>query len=260
SSIVRAMLHLSKRSSLFPQCLMLKNVKKLGDYAVGGGGFGDVWKGSIGKRIVCLKVVRAYILSDVKQLLKEYMQEGIIWKQLKHPNLLPFMGLYYLDKSKGQLSLISPWMEKGNLVQYLKNTPVEHVDHYALVYDVASGLAYLRKTKIVHGDLKGFNVPVTPEERACISDFGLSRVADTHGITFTSTTPLNKGTTRLLAPELLRTDPFCISSSSSDIYAFACVCYEIFAGNIPFHELKDIAVIMAVVYERKHPPPPAATF
>ncbi|KAF9267925.1 kinase-like protein [Marasmius fiardii PR-910] len=186
--------------------------------------------------------------------------QAIIWKQLKHPNLLPFMGMYYLDQSRGQLCLISPWMEKGNLVRYLKDTPAEQVDYYSLVYDVASGISYLHSRKIVHGDLKGVNILVTSEERACIGDFGLSRVADTHGLSLTSTTAFSKGTTRWLAPELLHSDADsdlpCISSSFSDIYAFACICYEIFTGNVPFHGLKDGAVILAVVYEKRHPPRP----
>ena len=51
---------------------------------------------------------------------QEYTREAILWKQLKHRNVLPFLGLYYLDKNKRRLCLVSPWMENGNLVQYLK--------------------------------------------------------------------------------------------------------------------------------------------
>ncbi|KAG7090214.1 hypothetical protein E1B28_011816 [Marasmius oreades] len=257
SSILKVMLHLSKRSGLCPQCLMIKNVKRLGDFPVAGGGFGDVWKGKIGAQIVCLKVVKVYLVSDVQDLLKEYMREAIVWQQLKHPNVLPFMGMYYLDKARGQLCLVSPWMERGNLVRFLKDTRKEDVDHYSLAYDIASGLLYLHSRKIVHGDLKGVNILITPDERACIGDFGLSRVADTHALRLTSSTTIHsKGTTRWLSPELLKSDPPCPSSTSSDIYAFACVCYEIFMGNIPFYELTDGAAIVAVLVDKKVPSRP----
>ncbi|KAL0573100.1 hypothetical protein V5O48_008852 [Marasmius crinis-equi] len=63
-----------------------------------------------------------------------------------------------------------------------------------------------------------------------------------------------KGTIRWLSPELLR--PPCRSSIRSDIYAYAGVCYEIFTGNTPFHELTDAAVIVAVLLEKKHPSRP----
>ncbi|KAL0573289.1 GTPase activating protein (GAP) for Rho1p [Marasmius crinis-equi] len=187
----------------------------------------------------------------------EYMREAIVWQQLRHPNLLPFLGMYYLDKAREQLCLVSPWMETGNLAQYLKNTPRDSVDHESLAYDVAAGLCHLHGMKIVHGDLKGVNILLSPNGRATIADFGLSRVADTHTLRLdTSTSAQAKGTTRWLSPELLRQDPPCSTSTSSDIYAYACVCYEIFSGNIPFRELVEGAVVVAVLIDKKQPSRP----
>ncbi|KAK1221186.1 hypothetical protein PQX77_015998 [Marasmius sp. AFHP31] len=124
-------------------------------------------------------------------------------------------------------------------------------------HDIASGLVYLHERRIVHGDLKGLNVLVTPDERACIGDFGLSRVADTHSLhLFASETGQTKGTARWLAPELLRATAPCPASRSSDLYAYACVCYEIFVGRFPFYELAEAAVITAVLIDKKHPTRP----
>ncbi|KAF9255255.1 kinase-like protein [Marasmius fiardii PR-910] len=258
SSILKMMLRLSKKSGLFPQCLIIENAEKLGDYAVGGGGFGDVWKGKIGEQVVCLKVVKAYLTSDVQKLLKDYVREAIVWQQLEHPNLLPFMGMHYLNEARTQLCLVSPWMEQGNLTKYLETTPKEDIDHYLLVHDVASGLSYLHRMKIVHGDLKGLNILITPDGRACIGDFGLSQVADSHAIHLTSTsTNSSTGTIRWSSPELLM--PPCTPSTFSDMYAFAGVCYEIFTGNVPFHGLNDGAVIFAVMVKREHPSRPEST-
>ncbi|KAF9255509.1 kinase-like protein [Marasmius fiardii PR-910] len=258
SSILKTMLRLSKQSGLFPQCLIIQNVEKLGDYAVGGGGFGDVWRGKIGEQIVGLKIVKAYLTSDVQKLLKNYIREAIVWQQLEHPNVLPFMGMYYLDEAQTQLCLVSPWMEQGNLTKYLESTSGEDIDHYLLVYDIASGLAYLHSTKIVHGDMKGVNVLITPDGRACIGDFGLSRVADSRAIQFNTTaTGSSTGTARWSSPELLI--PPCTPSTFSDMYAFAGVCYEIFTGNVPFHGLNDGAVILAVMVKKEHPSRPELT-
>ncbi|KAF9262257.1 kinase-like protein [Marasmius fiardii PR-910] len=258
SSICNIMLCLSKRSGLCPQCLIIKNVTKLGEHPIGGGGFGDVWKGKIGEQVVCLKVVKVYLMSDVQQLLTEYVREAIVWQQLKHPNVLPFLGIYYLDEHRKQLCLVSPWMERGNLVTFLKETPKDLIDHHSLAHDVANGLSYLHDMKIAHGDLKGVNILITVDNRARIGDFGLSRVADTHAINLTSTTSAAlKGTTRWQAPELLTTDPPGVTSKQSDMYAFGCVCYELFTGRVPFFELKDVAVIVAVLVEKKHPSRPA---
>ncbi|KAG7090203.1 hypothetical protein E1B28_011806 [Marasmius oreades] len=254
SLIFKLMLQLSKRSGLCPQCLAIGNVKKLGDHPVDWGGFGDVWKGKIGEQVVCLKVVKVYLATDTQQLVKEYMREAIVWQQLRHPNLLPFLGMYYLGEAREQLCLVSPWMDRGNLIRFLKETPRHLVKRHSLARDVAAGLSHLHSMKIAHGDLKGLNVLVMPDERACIGDFGLARIADSHAPGLSSSMSGSfKGTIRWLAPELLRSDPPNVVSTKSDIYAFGCVCYEIFASRVPFYELNDGAVIVAVLLDKKHP-------
>ena len=60
------------------------------------------------------------------------MQEAIVWRQLDHPNLLPFLGIYYMDDKMRRLCLVSPWMEQGNLVDFMKDSP-ELVDPESLV-------------------------------------------------------------------------------------------------------------------------------
>ncbi|KAK1227026.1 Rho guanine nucleotide exchange factor [Marasmius sp. AFHP31] len=245
SSVFTVMLRLSKNSGLHPHCLSIQNVTKLGEYPVASGGFGDVWKGAIGEsQHVCLKIVKLYLGSDVEKLSKEYLREAIVWRQMKHPNLLPFLGIYRIEQTQ-QLCLISPWMDKGNLIQFVKTTPREDVDHFALVYDIASGLRHLHDLRVVHGDLKGVNVLITPDGRACIGDFGLSRVAVSMRLT-TSTSAGPMGTARWLAPELLTVGE--ATTKESDIYAYGCVCYEVFTGLQPFSEIsQDAAVVLQVI-------------
>ncbi|KAJ8083247.1 hypothetical protein PM082_009119 [Marasmius tenuissimus] len=249
------MLRLSKNSGLHPTCLSIQNAKKIGEYPIAAGGFGDVWKGTIGdsSELVCLKVVKVYLKSDLVKLTSEYLREAILWRQLKHPNVLPFFGIYRLEHTQ-QLCLISPWMEKGNLVGFLKATKREDVDHYTLVYDVTSGLAYLHSRKIVHGDLKGLNILITCSFRACIADFGLSRITDTNGLRITTSTTRPVGTARWLAPELLIGSGG--PSKESDVYSYACVCYEIFTGLQPFPELANEMTVAFNVAQGKRPSRP----
>ncbi|KAK1221567.1 Rho guanine nucleotide exchange factor [Marasmius sp. AFHP31] len=222
SSILKMILRLSKRSGLCPTSLVIKNVKKQGR-RVGWGAFGDVWKGKIGDdTLVCLKVVRIHAGSDAEKMVKDYMREAI-----------------------------------GDLHHYLKETPRDAVDHLSLAYDIAAGLAYLHSKEIVHGDLKGVNVLIKVDGSASIGDFGLSRIAESHTTRFTASTSRPKGTMRWISPELLDPESTSMTSKSSDIYAYGCVCYEIFAGNVPFHNLMhDAAVILAVVVKKQHPDRP----
>ncbi len=92
--------------------------------------------------------------------------------------------------------------------------------------------------QIVHSDLKAVNflysfflqdrltlvykqnVLVSDDERALITDFGLSSIVAT-----TALTP-GGGTTRFMAPELLIGNGKI--TESCDIWSFACLCYEVY--------------------------------
>ncbi|KAK7437405.1 hypothetical protein VKT23_018650 [Stygiomarasmius scandens] len=248
------MIRLSKSSGLYPTCLILDNVTKIGEHPVASGGFGEIWRGRVGDHLACLKIVRIYGESDVQKLLKEFLKEAILWRQLTHPNVTPFLGLYFLDSTKQRVCLISPWMENGNLRKYLSNHPVEFEDRIRLAYDVACGLSYLHEEKIIHGDLKGDNILISTTGRASIADFGLSRVANSDALKWTSFSTSNHGrggSTRWLAPECLFKGER--ATYSSDIYAFGGVGYEAFTGLVPFHEFTHDGAILFQLMDRKRP-------
>ncbi|KAK7019396.1 hypothetical protein VNI00_018085 [Paramarasmius palmivorus] len=254
ASICQTMVRLSKRSSLCPGCLTIRGVTKLGEHPVAGGGFGDIWKGHLGSgQLVCLKVVKVYLMSDLKRSMKEYLREAIIWRQLRHPNVLPCLGLYYLDDTQQRVCLVSPWMDNGNLVEYIRAHPRESVNHVQLMHDITSGLSHLHALKIVHGDLKGFNVLITRSHRACLADFGLSHIADSQVFKVTSTVTHSAGTARWSAPEI---HTGASSSTQSDIYSVGCLFYEIVTGLLPFHNLPNEAAVLLAVLRGLRPEKP----
>ncbi|KAJ7367154.1 hypothetical protein DFH08DRAFT_836665 [Mycena albidolilacea] len=243
----KALMRLSRESGAHPTCFVLPDVEKVGRQRAAGS-FGDVYKGSVDGHSVSIKSMRLFEETDVKAALKEFGREALLWRQLSHPNILPFFGLYYLDS---RLCLVSPWMENGDLVQFLKKAP-SGTDPTSLILDIALGLEYLHRELVVHGDLKASNILVTPSGRACIADFGLSSVASAMTMRFTHSTVSRKnGTMRWQAPELLRGEN--VNHFGSDMYAFACVCYEILSGKVPFYELPEPAVIFKVTIDRVRP-------
>ncbi|KAJ7621324.1 kinase-like domain-containing protein [Roridomyces roridus] len=237
--LFEALSRLSSDSGLHPTCFALSGIQKIG-HQVAAGGFGDVWKGVISGQSICVKVMRLFKECDVQALLKEFGHEALIWRQLCHPNLLPFYGLYYLES---RLCIISPWMENGNILDYVKSTKPTVDRCLSWILDIALGVEYLHKNRIVHGDLKAINILVTPSHRACIVDLGLSALAESITLRFTQTTTrVRGGTMRYQAPELLKSEKQ--NHYGSDVYAFAHVCYEILTGNIPFYETCNDAVVM----------------
>ncbi|KAF5383106.1 hypothetical protein D9615_004830 [Tricholomella constricta] len=217
-----------------------------GDDPVAAGSFADIYKGRFVGQAVCLKVIRLYQTSEVHLFLKQFSAEAILWGQLSHINLLPIYGLY---RYNGRLCLVAPWMENGDISHFLEKNP--DVNRAQLVLDVASGISYLHGNDIIHGDLKGANILVNGAKRACLADFGLAAVSDANILHWTSysSAASRGGSVPWQAPELFAVDSDEIvhNTKPSDVYAFSCVAYEIFTGNIPFVELgRDTAVMLKV--------------
>ncbi|KAJ7882108.1 kinase-like domain-containing protein, partial [Mycena leptocephala] len=248
--LIKALIRLSGDSGLHPRCCTLPGLE-LGEN-LAGGSFSDVYRGSLRGHGVAIKMMRVFGKRNIDQVLKEFSREALIWRQLSHPNLLPFFGLYQMQN---RLCLVSPWMENGNLQTFLR----ESQDSYStdrliswasasfFILDVALGLRYLHDKEFVHGDLKAENIFITPSFRACIADFGLSSVITTmSSLQFMSTSQHAQGGTLCYqAPELHRGGH---NDLRSDIYAFACVAHQLLTGKHPFSELhNDGAVIKAVL-------------
>ncbi|KAJ7717264.1 kinase-like domain-containing protein [Mycena metata] len=237
----KALIRLTRASGLYPRCFTLPGAMKIGKQ-VAAGGFGDIYQCSVGKQTVAVKMMRLFRDSDVEAARKAYGHEAVVWRQLSHPNLLPFFGLYFLEK---RLCLVSPWMENGHIMDFLRDVSPDH-DRLALMLDIANGLKYLHMESIIHGDLKPTNILITPLGRACIADFGLSSISEVASLNFPhSTTKIQGGTVRYQAPEVMQDNP---NHYGSDIYALGCVYYEIMTGKVPFSEVRnEVGVILKVI-------------
>ncbi|KAF8188796.1 kinase-like domain-containing protein [Mycena galopus ATCC 62051] len=223
--IFKALLRLSGDSQLYPRCFPLVGLEH--ESLVAGGTFGDVYTGSLHGQTVAVKMMRVFEKSDIDALLKGFGREALIWRQMSHPNLLPFYGLYYFQK---RLCLVSPWMDNGHIRAFLKKERYCSDCLLSLILDVALGLEHLHGKGVVHGDLKGLT---NSSKRA------------------------QGGTTRYQAPELHRGGH---NDHRTDIYGFACLVYELMAGNPPFPELyTDVAVAMAVIEGRRPSRPPSCS-
>jgi hypothetical protein len=52
--------------------------------------------------------------------------EALVWRQLRHSFILPFLGIDSATFAEtGYLCLVSPWMERGTLKQYMSNGEYE---------------------------------------------------------------------------------------------------------------------------------------
>ncbi|KAG1890003.1 kinase-like domain-containing protein [Suillus subluteus] len=233
--LVNAVIKLSRKSGRFPQSLQLCRIQDL-KHTEFHGGFGLIYQGKLNGRLVAVKKVLEGKRSK-EQFHKSFSNEAVVWYYVRHANCLPFYGVYVFDDAEKTWCLVSPWMTDGHVNHYLKEHP--DADRYPLILDVARGLEYLHSMEpaVSHGDLKGVNILITSSGRACIADFGIVTARDSN-IQMTTTTSGVVGTLHFMAPELLAAESAAdlkkLDRRRCDIYALACVCYEMFTGMCPF--------------------------
>ncbi|KZT50979.1 hypothetical protein CALCODRAFT_504082 [Calocera cornea HHB12733] len=91
----------------------------------GRGHYAVVYKGTMlvqSSRIaVALKVFhRKNTRAELERLTKNIVRETRVWIGLEHPNVLPLLGVCP-DIESRRIWLISPWMDNGNLSEYLRH-------------------------------------------------------------------------------------------------------------------------------------------
>ena len=50
--------------------------------------------------------------------MQRFCKEAIRWKALRHPNVLPLLGV---TMGKSQFVMVSEWMENGNINEFIKS-------------------------------------------------------------------------------------------------------------------------------------------
>ncbi|KAH7338688.1 WD40-repeat-containing domain protein [Rhizoctonia solani] len=185
---------------------------------ISGGGFGDIWRGELrnGTKVAIKTWREALINTGDYKTLKRAVREIYYWSKIKHGNVHQLMGVVMF---KGQsIGMVSEWMTNGNVHEYLQRNA--NADRLKLCIEVASGLAYIHSLKMVHGDIKAFNVLVSSDGLAKLTDFGISTMTES-SLAFSATTTSQAGSVRWAAPELLLEES--VKTKESDVYALGMV-------------------------------------
>src|SRR5262249_17101670 len=152
--------------------------QKFGHYRIdaklGEGGMGVVYRAHDEKldRDVALKVLRAGVLSNEASI-KRFRQEALALSQLNHPHICT---IYEVGETGGQSYIAMEHIPGAPLSALVRpqGLPVETVIRYGI--QIADALAHAHERGILHRDLKGANIVVTPEGRAKVLDFGLAKI------------------------------------------------------------------------------------
>lgn len=153
---------------------------------------------------------------------------------LAHPNIVT---VHDFDRDGDTLYMTMELLEGEPLDRVLKTQQlsaagIPKLKALAIVRDLCSALAYAHQRHIIHADFKPGNVFICDNGTAKVLDFGIARAASKE----TQKHKFDAGQLGALTPayatiEMIRDEPL---SFTDDVYALACVAYEIFSGRHPY--------------------------
>jgi serine/threonine protein kinase len=181
-------------------------------------------------RYVALKILHAGDCSE--QTLANLRLEFHCGQVLSHRNIV---NVYEMDCDRDVVFFTMELLDGeplSNVIERLRPAAMRKSQAWQLIQQLGAGLAHAHERGVVHGDLKPRNIFITREGELRILDFGAANrvMAVKPGSEYADYAP-NCGTPAYASCEQLEgrcADP------RDDLYALACVCYELLAGTHPF--------------------------
>jgi serine/threonine protein kinase len=194
---------------------------------LGSGAFATVHKAYDTKlrRFVALKVLHPQLMTDPR-FVARFRQEAWTAAGLKHPHII---DVYDVGEFEGRLCIMMQLANGQSLKEYIKESHrLSWQEALDILDQIASALDYAHQRQIVHRDIKPSNIFLDREQGVLLGDFGLSKVM---GASSTTTSSAISGTLAYVALEIWDGKE---ATPASDVYALACVFYEMVTGEVLF--------------------------
>lgn len=170
--------------------------------------------------------------------LKALQRESRKAQQLAHPNVV---NVFDFDRDAGNVFMTMEFMEGEPLDRFMKRNislGISLREAMPMIRDMGQGLSYAHERGIIHADFKPANAFLTTEGVVKIFDFGIARAAQRSDQAAGEMTLFDAGTLGALTPAYATIgmiegeEP----DQRDDIYALACVVYELLSGRHPFRK------------------------
>lgn len=186
-------------------------------------------------RPVALKVMREEVAATLGA--DRFLQEIGIAARLQHPHVLP---LFDSGEFNGLLYYVMPFVEgetlRGRLMRE-RQLPIE--DACAIARQIAGALAHAHGQGVIHRDIKPENILLSAGV-AVVADFGIAKAINVS--TADTSVGMAVGTPTYMSPEQASGEEV---DGRSDLYALACLLYEMISGTPPFTGPSHRSVIAA---------------
>ena len=223
---------------------------KVGECVLGSGANATVHLGfKAGKLIAVKKIHMSSELSS--EQFAERQKEIDILSLLSHNNIVTYIGC---DIARGVFNVLLGFVPGGSISSLLSKFGSfdEHVCRMYLV-QILAGLRYLHENGVIHMDIKGGNILVTPEGVCKLADFGAATKVVGKG-----EQQIKKflGTPLWTAPEVMRDQRF---TRGSDIWSLGCVLVEMASGKHPYAERNFDNPLSVIIFQRSNAATPPVT-
>jgi serine/threonine protein kinase len=228
---------------------------------IGFGGMGTVYKAldlrkleaSDRKPYIAIKVLNVQFRGHPKSLIA-LQREARKAQALAHPNIV---SVYDFDRDGAMVYLTMELLSGKPLSQVLRApgfSGMPYADVVRIVIGMGNALAYAHGRGFVHCDFKPGNVFLMDSGDVKVIDFGIARVfqKSEQDVDVTVFDPGSLGalTPAYASPEMLeQRDP----DPRDDIYALACITYELLTGRHPFNRMSALQARGAGVKPQRPP-------
>ena len=212
------------------------------DETIGSGGMSTVYRAydPTLERWVAIKLMHRDISDDPDQL-ERFRREARAVARLSHPHVVTVIDF---GEDEGTPYIVLEYVEGETLkdrIRRMGRLPVAEAVAYAI--EIGRALSAAHAERLVHRDVKPQNVLIDAEGRGKVTDFGIARSLESHGLTATGRV---LGTTDYVSPEQALGQDV---TEQSDVYSLGIVLFEMLTGEVPFRADSQVAVAMKHVKE-----------
>jgi tetratricopeptide (TPR) repeat protein len=236
--------------------MSLEPGSRLGGYEIlgtlGAGGMGEVYRARDLKlgREVAIKVLPEEFARDPGRV-GRFEREARMLAAVNHPTIA---AIYGAEEDAGVRYIVMELVEGDTLAERLTRGPLAVADALRVGAGIAEALEIAHEKGVIHRDLKPANIKLTKEGRVKVLDFGLAKAMDLPFAGDMSRSPTLVmddsrpgdivGTPEFMSPEQARGKE---TDRRTDIWAFACILYEMLTGRRAFSGDSIPAALLAIV-------------
>ncbi|KAA3458453.1 receptor-like protein kinase FERONIA isoform X2 [Gossypium australe] len=220
-----------RKASPFPdqlcQCFTLAEIQAATNdfddaFVIGGGGFGNVYKGFISRIKFEVAIKRLNSLSQ--QGAREFWSEIQLLSQLRYVNLVSLIG--YCNDNKEMILRLKIFISAARGLDYLHSRAIH---------------------QIIHRDVKSTNILLDEQYVAKISDFSLSKMSPI-SMTNVPLTTVVRGTFGYMDLEYYKRVRL---AEKSDVYSFGVVLFEVLFARLAVDSKVEYSQISLADWGRK---------